>query len=133
MAAEKIQFGKTVIGLRQNEGFEAATDAIRRGPGQSIMDEFQAIIRDMQSEESVSYTHLKVDLFQLFWRELELVGTRLYEPHDFEQAIELASSGTLPLSRLISEVCSLDKVPSALHQLESGGEAMKILVHCSEE
>jgi 2-desacetyl-2-hydroxyethyl bacteriochlorophyllide A dehydrogenase len=75
----------------------------------------------------------KVDLFQLFWRELELVGTRLYEPHDFEQAIELASSGTLPLSRLISEVCSLDKVPSALHQLESGGEAMKILVHCSEE
>ncbi len=75
----------------------------------------------------------KVDLFQFFWRELELVGTRLYEPQDFEQAIELASSGTLPLGRLISEVCSLEKVPSALRQLESGGEAMKILVHCSEE
>jgi (R,R)-butanediol dehydrogenase/meso-butanediol dehydrogenase/diacetyl reductase len=75
----------------------------------------------------------KVDLFQFFWRELELVGTRLYEPQDFEQAIELASSGTLPLDRLISEICSLEKVPSALHRLESGGEAMKILVHCSEE
>ena len=75
----------------------------------------------------------KVDLFQFFWRELELVGARLYEPQDFEQAIELASSGTLPLGRLISEVCSLEKVPVALHQLESGGEAMKILVQCSEE
>lgn len=74
----------------------------------------------------------KVDLFQMFWRELELAGARLYDPQDFEQAIELASSGTLPLDRLISEVCSIEKVPSALHQLESGGEAMKILVRCSE-
>jgi PAS domain S-box-containing protein len=51
LAAQKIQFGKTVIDLRRNKGFEAATDAIRRGPGQPIMDEFQAIVRDMQGEE----------------------------------------------------------------------------------
>jgi (R,R)-butanediol dehydrogenase / meso-butanediol dehydrogenase / diacetyl reductase len=75
----------------------------------------------------------KVDLFPLFWRELELLGMRLYEPKDFEQAIALASSGVLPLGRLISGVCSLDGLPSALRQLESGGEAMKILVRCSEE
>jgi (R,R)-butanediol dehydrogenase/meso-butanediol dehydrogenase/diacetyl reductase len=75
----------------------------------------------------------RVDLFQVFWRELVLLGMRLYEPQDFEQAIELANSGMLPLGRLISEVCSLERVPSALHQLESGGEAMKILVRCSEE
>ena len=75
----------------------------------------------------------KVDLFQFFWRELELAGTRLYESHDFEEAIELVSSGNLPLDRLISEVCSLEEIPSALHQLESGGKAMKILVQCSEQ
>jgi 2-desacetyl-2-hydroxyethyl bacteriochlorophyllide A dehydrogenase len=75
----------------------------------------------------------KVDLFQFFWRELELLGTRLYEPQDFEQAIELASSGTLPLDQLISNVCSLENVPSALRELESGGEAMKIIVDCSKE
>jgi len=74
----------------------------------------------------------KVDLFQFFWRELELAGTRLYQPHDFEEAIELVSSGKLPLNRLISEVCPLEKTESALHQLESGGAAMKILVRCSE-
>jgi (R,R)-butanediol dehydrogenase/meso-butanediol dehydrogenase/diacetyl reductase len=75
----------------------------------------------------------KVDLFQFFWRELELLGTRLYEPQDFEQAIELASSETLPLDRLISKICSIETVPAALHELESGGEAMKIIVQCSEE
>ena len=74
----------------------------------------------------------KVDLFQFFWRELELVGTRLYEPQDFEQAIELATSGTLPLERLISKVCCIENVPSALHELESGAEAMKIIVRCAE-
>jgi 2-desacetyl-2-hydroxyethyl bacteriochlorophyllide A dehydrogenase len=75
----------------------------------------------------------KVNLFQFFWRELELQGARVYEPQDFEEAIQLAASGTLPLDRLISEVCSLDQLEPALHRLESGGEVMKILVQCSEE
>jgi (R,R)-butanediol dehydrogenase / meso-butanediol dehydrogenase / diacetyl reductase len=75
----------------------------------------------------------KVNLFQFFWRELELQGARVYEPQDFEEAIQLAASGTLPLDLLISEVCSLDQLEPALHRLESGGEVMKILVQCSEE
>lgn len=75
----------------------------------------------------------KVDLFRVFWRELKLLGTRVYEPQDFEQAITLVASGTLPLERLISEVCPLEGVETALHRLESGGEVMKILVRCSED
>ena len=75
----------------------------------------------------------KVNLFQFYWRELELQGARVYEPQDFEQAIQLAASGALPLDLLISEVCSLDQLEPALHRLESGGEVMKILVQCSED
>jgi (R,R)-butanediol dehydrogenase/meso-butanediol dehydrogenase/diacetyl reductase len=75
----------------------------------------------------------KVNLFQFFWRELTLVGTRVYQPQDFDWAIELSTSGKLPLDRLITEVCSLDAVESALHRLESGGEVMKILVECSPQ
>jgi PAS domain S-box-containing protein len=51
VAAEQIEFGKTVIGLRQTKGFEAATDAIRNGPGQRVLDEFQGTVREMQGEE----------------------------------------------------------------------------------
>ena len=75
----------------------------------------------------------RVNLFQFYWRELELQGARVYEPQDFDQAIQLAASGTLPLELLISEVCSLEQLEPALHRLESGGEVMKILVQCSEE
>jgi (R,R)-butanediol dehydrogenase/meso-butanediol dehydrogenase/diacetyl reductase len=73
-----------------------------------------------------------VNLFQFFWRELRLLGARVYEPQDFERAIALAASGVLPLSRLVTEVCPLEDLESALHRLESGGEVMKILVRCSD-
>jgi len=74
-----------------------------------------------------------VDLFQVFWRELEIVGARVYEPEDFERAISLAASGRLPMDRLITEVCPMDEVSSAFRRLESGGDVMKILVSCSDE
>lgn len=74
----------------------------------------------------------KVNLFQFFWRELRLLGARVYEPQDFEKAIALAASGALPLGRLITEICRLEDLESALHRLESGGDVMKILVRCSE-
>ena len=51
LAAQKIQFAEMVIGLRRAKGLEAAADAIRSGPGQRIMDEFQGVVRQLQDEE----------------------------------------------------------------------------------
>ena len=50
----------------------------------------------------------KVDLFQFFWRELQLCGVRVYEPEDFEKAISIAASGALPIGRLITNVVPLE-------------------------
>jgi (R,R)-butanediol dehydrogenase/meso-butanediol dehydrogenase/diacetyl reductase len=74
---------------------------------------------------------VNVDLFQFFWRELELAGARVYEPADFEEAISLLQRGVLPLDKLISEVCSLEDTQTSIERLESGGNVMKILVKCS--
>ncbi|HTS61767.1 MAG TPA: alcohol dehydrogenase catalytic domain-containing protein [Candidatus Acidoferrales bacterium] len=74
----------------------------------------------------------KIDLFRFFWRELKLAGARVYEPADFEAAIELAASGTLPLGRLITDVLPLDRLEDAMRQMERGGDCMKILVNCTE-
>jgi (R,R)-butanediol dehydrogenase/meso-butanediol dehydrogenase/diacetyl reductase len=74
---------------------------------------------------------IPVDLFQFFWRELELTGARVYEPEDFEKAISLAAAGTLPLERIITRIIPLEKLEAGLKELEAGGEAMKILVRCS--
>jgi 2-desacetyl-2-hydroxyethyl bacteriochlorophyllide A dehydrogenase len=72
-----------------------------------------------------------VDLFRFFWRELKLLGARVYEHQDFEQAIALAASGRLPLARLITNICALEELEWGMRQMEKGGEVMKILVKCS--
>jgi 2-desacetyl-2-hydroxyethyl bacteriochlorophyllide A dehydrogenase len=71
-----------------------------------------------------------VALFDLFWKELEVLGARVYEPEDFEAAIELIGSGSLDLDRLVTAVEPLDRVPELFDELRAGRQAMKILVDC---
>jgi 2-desacetyl-2-hydroxyethyl bacteriochlorophyllide A dehydrogenase len=73
----------------------------------------------------------KVNLFRVLWRELRVRGARVYEPEDFEKAIQLADSGDLPLDKLISEVYSLERLGEGLEELAQGGGVMKILIQCS--
>ncbi len=71
-----------------------------------------------------------VALFDLFWKELEVRGARVYEPEDFEAAIELIAGGSLPLDRVITGVEPLERVPALFDELRAGRSAMKILVDC---
>jgi 2-desacetyl-2-hydroxyethyl bacteriochlorophyllide A dehydrogenase len=68
-----------------------------------------------------------IDLHRLFWRELRILGARVYERRDFERAIELVAEGAIPADRLITRVVPLPEVASAFETLEAG-RAMKILV-----
>ena len=68
-----------------------------------------------------------VDLQRIFWRELTLVGARVYEKSDFEAAVELISSGVIPTRALITRVVTLAETQAGLDDLEAG-TAMKVLV-----
>ena len=70
-----------------------------------------------------------IDLFRVFWRELRLRGARVYEPEDFERAIDLASRGALPLARLISARRPLADLQHTFGELESSSDLMKVLVN----
>jgi len=71
-----------------------------------------------------------VNLFRFFWREINAHGSRVYERCDFEQAIALAASGTVPLKKLVSEKVTLEQLQSAFERLLAGEQLMKILVEC---
>ncbi|MFF9808389.1 zinc-binding dehydrogenase [Streptomyces coeruleorubidus] len=75
----------------------------------------------------------EVNLHRFFWRELTLVGARLYDRSDFEKAVELVADGTIPADRLISKVVPLAQAPAAFEALEGGGDVMKILVDCTDD
>jgi 2-desacetyl-2-hydroxyethyl bacteriochlorophyllide A dehydrogenase len=68
-----------------------------------------------------------VNLQRVFWRELRLLGARVYRREDFERAVDLLADGAIPADELITAVVELDDVAHAFADLESG-RAMKVLV-----
>lgn len=74
----------------------------------------------------------EVNLHRFFWRELTLVGARLYDRADFQKAVELVADRAIPAEQLITKVVPLTDAPSAFEALEAGGDVMKILVACTD-
>jgi 2-desacetyl-2-hydroxyethyl bacteriochlorophyllide A dehydrogenase len=72
-----------------------------------------------------------VDLHRVFWRELRILGARVYQRADFETAIGLVADGTVPVDDLVSAVVPIEELAGAFGKLERG-EAMKILVSVGE-
>jgi len=72
----------------------------------------------------------RVSLFDLFWKELTVMGARVYESTDYESAIELIASDALPLSALITAIEPLDRLPQVFDFLRGSPDALKVLVDC---
>lgn len=71
----------------------------------------------------------EVDLHRVFWRELEMIGVRVYRRDDYDEAVRLVHGGQVPADRLISRVVPLEEVATAFQALESGGD-VKVLLDC---
>jgi 2-desacetyl-2-hydroxyethyl bacteriochlorophyllide A dehydrogenase len=74
----------------------------------------------------------EINLQRLFWRELSILGARVYQRADFETAVELVASGVIPADLLITRIVPLEETSAAFDDLEAG-RAMKILVAVSPE
>ncbi|NQX13094.1 alcohol dehydrogenase catalytic domain-containing protein [Microbacteriaceae bacterium VKM Ac-2855] len=68
-----------------------------------------------------------IDLQRVFWRELTIIGARVYQREDFETAIDFLDRGVIPAELLITKIVPLSETSSAFGDLEAG-RAMKILV-----
>jgi 2-desacetyl-2-hydroxyethyl bacteriochlorophyllide A dehydrogenase len=78
-------------------------------------------------------TPREISLHRFFWRELTLIGARLYDRADFETAVRLIADGEIPVDTLISRVEPLDRAAEAFEALESGAGVMKVLIDCQAE
>ncbi|PWJ37964.1 zinc-dependent alcohol dehydrogenase [Sediminitomix flava] len=73
-----------------------------------------------------------VDLFKFFWSEIELLGARLYEEDDYEEAIRIAETGALPFEQLITKVDTLDNIQSVFETIDNNPAGMKYLIDCQK-
>ncbi len=70
----------------------------------------------------------QIDLFQFFWRELQLFGARVYEPQDYEKAISLVANGAIDADTVITDVSPLSEIQAAFEALDSSTTALKSLI-----
>ncbi len=74
-----------------------------------------------------------IDLFQLFWKELELLGARVYEAEDFDNAIKLIATKAINIDPYISSVSTLTNINNAFSSMDGNPQGMKALVSCQAE
>lgn len=72
----------------------------------------------------------KVDLFKFFWSEIELLGARLYEEEDYEEAIRIAAKGVIPFEKLVTKVDVLDNIQAVFEEIDQNPAGMKYLIDC---
>ncbi|MEL6190962.1 MAG: zinc-binding dehydrogenase [Bacteroidota bacterium] len=71
-----------------------------------------------------------VDLFKFFWSEIEMLGARLYQEEDYEEAIQIAASGHIPFDKLITKVTPLSDIQAVFEEIDQNPAGMKYLINC---
>ena len=74
---------------------------------------------------SVFKKPVEIDMQAINFKEIDVVGSRVYERKDFQDAIELAMK--LPLDRIVSHTFPLHEVALAFEQFRSG-EVCKVII-----
>ena len=75
----------------------------------------------------------QIDLFQFFWRELKLIGARVYEPEDYDKAIQIIASGGVDADTVITDVSPLADIQKAFESLDTSPTALKSLIKVGAE
>ncbi|HUH46412.1 MAG TPA: alcohol dehydrogenase catalytic domain-containing protein [Arenibacter sp.] len=71
-----------------------------------------------------------VNLFDFFWKELKLIGARVYEKEDYEKSIALITENKLPFSEMITEVQPLTNIQNVFESIDNNPSGLKVLMDC---
>lgn len=71
-----------------------------------------------------------VNLFKFFWKELKLIGARVYEKEDYEESIRLITENKYPFETIITDTKPLDQIQELFESIDSNPNGMKFLVDC---
>lgn len=101
-------------------------------PGVDLMTE-AAATRGRIVMVAIHATKPQVDLFQFFWRELEMIGARVYLKDDYDEAMKLLAEGVVDCASFITDIRPLDEIQGAFDALTQNPNAMKSMIKISED
>nr|WP_320118784.1 zinc-binding dehydrogenase [uncultured Marinifilum sp.] len=71
-----------------------------------------------------------VNLFKFFWKELKLIGARVYEKEDYEESIRLITENKYPFETIITDTKPLEQIQQLFESIDTNPNGMKFLVDC---
>lgn len=101
-------------------------------PGVDLMTE-TAASRGRIVMVAIHATKPQIDLFKFFWRELEMIGARVYLKEDYDEAMKLLDEGVVDCASFITDIKSLDQIRGAFEALTKNPNAMKSMIKISED
>ncbi len=121
---------KTILEQTNSKGADVIFEVSGTQPGVDLMTA-AAATRGRVVMVAIHANKAEVDLFQFFWKEIEMLGARVYEPADYDEAIELVANGGIDAKELITSIQSLGDIGDAFAELSGNPTAMKTLIKCS--
>lgn len=73
-----------------------------------------------------------VNLFKFFWKELKLIGARVYEREDYEKSIALITANELPFEDMITDVQPLSNIQEVFENIDKNPNGLKVLMDCQQ-
>ena len=121
---------ETVRDLTEGAMADCVFEVSGSAPGVEVMTELPNV-RGRIVMVAIHPQPKPVNLFTFFWSELRLIGTRLYEECDFEEAIQLATAGKLSLDKLITAIQPIDQVQHTFETIDANPSGIKYLIQCT--
>ena len=140
--AKKLGF-ETVNPAEQD--LAATITEITSGKGADVVFEVSGTQKGVDAMTAIAATRARIvmvaihakkpeiDLFQFFWRELQLIGARVYEGADYEKAIAIITFGGVDADTIITDISPLSDIQAAFEALDSSPTAMKSLIRVGSD
>lgn len=127
--AEGIEPRQAVNDLTSGAGADIVFDSAAHP---SVAGQLASVVRVLGTIVVVGVykSPAEVDLQSITFKEITVVGVRVYTRADVEEAVSLIESGALGLGRLPVEVFPLEQVAEAFERAMAASRTLKVFVEC---
>lgn len=131
MNPKEIDVAKAIHDVTGGKGADVVFEVSGSQPGVDLMTA-AAATRGRIVMVAIHATKPTIDMFQFFWRELDLIGARVYRPEDYDAAMALLARGVVDCDNFITDIQALDNIQGAFETLTQNPNAMKSMIRMSE-
>ncbi|WP_298261182.1 alcohol dehydrogenase catalytic domain-containing protein [uncultured Litoreibacter sp.] len=127
-----VDVAKTIHETTGGKGADVVFEVSGSQPGVDLMTA-AAATRGRIVMVAIHASKPEIDMFQFFWRELDLLGARVYRPEDYDKSMALLAKGVVDCEAFITDIQDLTSIETAFETLTQNPNAMKSMIRMSKD